>query len=526
MQDFSGATGSRRRTHPTRRSRPSLRPTLERLEGRDLPAPLAPTGLMATGISASAISLAWNASTDPAVAGYNVYEKVWIPGIHNPRGSGGTPGHYVFNLLAVKLTTPADIPSGLKPGTTHDYVVTAVGPTGQSAYSADASAETWIAPIFPNGPNTFLLSSGALWSGTVNATAGLTTQLSLLVAGNPLKFSVASGPSSVSIDPKSGVVTFKPAASEVGGVNVTFKASNPLGAITQTIAFNVVAPAPNLATPTLRLSATTSTYTGQYQPVSASAVGKDGVTAVGGTFAIAYDGGKAGYPHDVGTYPVLVTFTSSDPRYGNATLLTTFTITKASPAFANLASPTIAVGTATTTISGTVAAGTALPTGDTVVVTLNGVSQAAKVDANGNFSTDFATGALPVGNDTITYAFAGDANFNAAPVGGGTLKVIPTAPPHVTLNPRNVTTTDGDSATFTATATGSPVPAVQWQVSIDGGKTFTSITGNASATTTTLIFHASLGQNGYKYRAVFTSSAGSATTSIATLTVESDNGGN
>jgi len=58
---------------------------------------------------------------------------------------------------------------------------------------------------------------------------------------------------------------------------------------------------------------------------------------------------------------------------------------------------------------------------------------------------------------------------------------------------------------------------VQWQVSTDGGNTFTNITG---ATSTTYSFAAAVGQNGYEYQAVFGNGVGTpATTTAATLTV-------
>jgi hypothetical protein len=44
-------------------------------------------------------------------------------------------------------------------------------------------------------------------------------------------------------------------------------------------------------------------------------------------------------------------------------------------------------------------------------------------------------------------------------------------------------------------------------------------------TNTLVILITNLSQNGTKYRAVFTNSAGTATTTAATLHVESDNGG-
>jgi hypothetical protein len=89
--------------------------------------------------------------------------------------------------------------------------------------------------------------------------------------------------------------------------------------------------------------------------------------------------------------------------------------------------------------------------------------------------------------------------------------------PAITTNPANVTVTAGATATFTAAASGSPTPTVQWEVSTNSGGTFTNLSG---ATSTTLsITGTTVAMNGNEYRAVFTNTAGSATTTIATLTV-------
>ncbi len=89
--------------------------------------------------------------------------------------------------------------------------------------------------------------------------------------------------------------------------------------------------------------------------------------------------------------------------------------------------------------------------------------------------------------------------------------------PAVTTNPTNQTVGAGVAATFTAAAGGNPAPTVQWEVSSDGGGTFTPING---ATSTTYSFTAIAGQNNNQYEAVFTNSVGSATTTAATLTVQ------
>ena len=71
---------------------------------------------------------------------------------------------------------------------------------------------------------------------------------------------------------------------------------------------------------------------------------------------------------------------------------------------------------------------------------------------------------------------------------------------------------------FTATASGNPAPNVQWEVSTDGGSSFSTIT---TATSTSYSFAADPRDNGYEYEAFFRNSQGSVTTSAATLTVDS-----
>ena len=87
----------------------------------------------------------------------------------------------------------------------------------------------------------------------------------------------------------------------------------------------------------------------------------------------------------------------------------------------------------------------------------------------------------------------------------------------VTTQPSDQTVDAGQTATFTAAADGNPVPAVQWQVSTDGGTTFSDVLG---ATSPTYTVTAESSENGNEYQAVFTNSVGSATTDPASLTVD------
>jgi hypothetical protein len=96
-----------------------------------------------------------------------------------------------------------------------------------------------------------------------------------------------------------------------------------------------------------------------------------------------------------------------------------------------------------------------------------------------------------------------------------------TEAPNVTSSPASKTVTVGESATFTAAASGVPAATVRWQVSTNAGVTFandTSDSGNATGTLT--VANTTTTLSGREYRAVFTNSLGSATTSAATLTVK------
>jgi hypothetical protein len=95
-----------------------------------------------------------------------------------------------------------------------------------------------------------------------------------------------------------------------------------------------------------------------------------------------------------------------------------------------------------------------------------------------------------------------------------TVPVTITEPPSITTQPSDVNVAAGGTATFTAAASGYPAPTVQWQVSADGGSTFTNI---SAATSTTLSFTATPGDAGNQYRAVFTNGSGTATTNPASL---------
>ena len=148
-----------------------------------------------------------------------------------------------------------------------------------------------------------------------------------------------------------------------------------------------------------------------------------------------------------------------------------------------------------------------------------------------------ATG--PAGTSTLTFAGGDTAVGRVVPMsaditlpGGAGVTQIPAEPiytatvgeagaPVVTTNPSNQTVTAGSTATFTAAATGTPTPTVQWERSTNGGSSWSPIGGATSTTYTTPTTTVTGGSanNGDQYRAVFTNTGGSATTSAAILTV-------
>jgi hypothetical protein len=83
-------------------------------------------------------------------------------------------------------------------------------------------------------------------------------------------------------------------------------------------------------------------------------------------------------------------------------------------------------------------------------------------------------------------------------------------------------TIDGGAASFTAAASGNPAPTVQWEVSTDAGNTWSVISGATSANYTFQPTGVPEAQNLgiYEYEAVFTNSAGSATTTPASLHID------
>ena len=208
-------------------------------------------------------------------------------------------------------------------------------------------------------------------------------------------------------------------------------------------------------------------------------------------------------PAGTGTVDVRIT-TSGGTSATSAADQFTFISTVAPAITANPSNQTVNAGsTATFTAA---ASGTPTPTVQWQVDSGSGF-----VNIGGATSTTLSFSAAGSQNGNLFRAVftnsAGSVNTTAATLTVNTL-------PSVTTNPLSQTVTIGGTATFTAAASGSPTPTVQWQV--DSGSGYGNIAG---ATSTTLSFTVTAADNNSAYRAIFTNPAGGVSTAGATLTV-------
>jgi hypothetical protein len=191
------------------------------------------------------------------------------------------------------------------------------------------------------------------------------------------------------------------------------------------------------------------------------------------------------------------------------TTAATLTVNSAPVVKTNPGSQSIVTGQTASFIAA--ATGTPTPTVQWQVSTNKGVTYTNVLGANSTTYT-FTTATAQSG---YLYRAVFTNSLGTATTTAATLTVV-NAAPVVTTSPSSQSIVAGQTASFTAAATGAPTPTVQWQVSTNKGTAYSNILG---ATSTTYTFTTAAAQSGYLYRAVFTNSAGAATTVAATLTV-------
>jgi Peptidase A4 family/Immunoglobulin I-set domain len=138
------------------------------------------------------------------------------------------------------------------------------------------------------------------------------------------------------------------------------------------------------------------------------------------------------------------------------------------------------------------------------------------------------SGWVPIsGATSTTYSFAAseaesgyqfEAVFTniAGSVTSSSATVVVDVPPVITAQPTGQTVAAGTEVSFSAAATGTPVPSMQWVESADDGVSWQPIAGETAGT---MSFTATGAQSLDQFEAVFSSGAGTATSASATLMV-------
>lgn len=142
------------------------------------------------------------------------------------------------------------------------------------------------------------------------------------------------------------------------------------------------------------------------------------------------------------------------------------------------------------------------------------------VAISGATSSTYVTTAPDVGT-LITCSVTGTNVADAVTVvSSNSITVTPAGAPTITSQPSNSQVSPGANATFSITATGSPSPTYQWQISTNSGGSWSNIPGETSSSIT--LNAVTVGQNGYQYRCVATNVVSSVNSNAATLFVVSN----
>jgi hypothetical protein len=258
-----------------------------------------------------------------------------------------------------------------------------------------------------------------------------------------------------------------------------------------------------------------------------SVVGLDDVRLMKGEQVAAANLGTPGPGYNYPGQPIFQTFASEKNGVPSSAELDTFWNGATSPApTVEIRKVTADFGTGGATLGDTVASGTLTTPAGSTLDRVNFVSTGSLV-ATEKYAliVNDSGGWNTLGSDTYAGGWSGyiigGAAVNAFN-GHDFIFAVYVRPeqalaPSVTQQPASQSITYGQAAEFTALASGTPTPSVQWQVRTDQGSSWTDIDG---ATNTTLtLTKPMVSDSANQYHAVFTNTAGSATSNAATLTV-------
>ncbi len=402
----------------------------------------------------------------------------------------------VFTNVGGTITSsPATLTVDFAPTITtqpSSHTVASGATTFTAAATSNPSPATVQWQISTNGGVTFTpLSNSGVYSTVTTPTlnisnvSGLNGNLYRAVFTNSVG-STNTAAATLTITNAPDVTTQPTNQAVIAGSNITFTAKATASG-TMTVTWRIISATGNV---------TTLTNGGLYSWGATVASGAtDTLTITGATSAL-----------NGNMYDAVFTLNTNSAPSGAATL----TVDTA-PAVTT--QPTNQTANAGTTATFTAAAsGNPAPTVQWQVSTNGGTNY---LPISGATSTTLTLSGVSFSQNGYMYEAVFTNSVNSATSNPATL-TVDTAPA-LTTQPVNQTAVAGATATFTAAASGNPAPTVQWQVSTNGGTSFSPING---ATSTTLsLSGVTVSQNGDEFEAVFTNSVTSVTTSAATLNI-------
>ena len=238
-------------------------------------------------------------------------------------------------------------------------------------------------------------------------------------------------------------------------------------------------------------------------------------TGTGGT-STAYTTAATTAGDDNGQYQVVVT-----NGIGTAATSAAATLTLTTTPLGIITSPvnqTVTAGAAATfTVS---AYGTPTPTYQWQVSTNGGASWTNVTTGSGGTTASYTTGGIGAVDDGSLFQVV-VANGGSSTITSSTAKLIVNYVPTIQTQPAARTVNLGAPASFTVSAAGDPAPTYQWQVSLDGGSTWTNVSSGSGGTTASYTTGATgAGDNGSLFQVVIGNGVGAGVTSApAALTV-------
>ncbi len=449
--------------------------------------------------------------------------------------------------LPIKLTPVTPVPQGytLKPGFTpgesttlpcYTTTTTMYPPPATGTVTFLVTGHTFTPPaVFPQGPDTTVRSVGVSTKGLSVGIHTLTAVYSGDGVYNPAR--VTSTFTVIAANPGTAFQCNAPVYSREGGGSVVASAALPATTNTGSAAASLLAVTVYMDGKALLVTPTESVTDMHisFAPGGSATVATAGEVS-GGTATVtagvshvsATVSGITGSPGTVVPVAVsTISFTAgglpisctpvTEPEPLGSVLVSGVTLS-ASPASPAAPGTTVTL----TAVPAPATKGGQVTFSDTVGGTKT-VLGAAAVPTSGT-TKGFATLTIqpPLGAHSYTAQWSGTLPASVS----NTVSYSVETAPVVTTQPSPPTANLGQPLTFTAVATGSPVPTAAWQQSTDGGSTWTPATGTVTTkvtgttkTSTLTIASATATDASTQFRAVFTNGAGTVTTNAVTPNV-------